>query len=110
MSDIANKRYAWAAGLFEGEGCIVTSGRSRRIELGSCDEDVVRRFHEVVGVGTIYHEHRENPAHRDLWKWSCSRYSDLAPLLAAFLPYLGDRRSQRVREMLANPPMRRAYR
>src|SRR5689334_3983660 len=42
---------AWAAGLFEGEGCFHFASRANRVivaSLTTTDEDVVRRFHAIV--------------------------------------------------------------
>ncbi len=63
---------AWAAGLFEGEGCIYLKkhnrpGRGthdRRLYVTSTDLDVLQRFRSIVACGAIYagSNHRVNPA------------------------------------------------
>jgi len=52
---------AWAAGLFEGEGSVcwlnMSTTNQRRVPnlgLSTTDEDVIRRFHSIVGVGFVY--------------------------------------------------------
>ena len=45
---------AWAAGLFEGEGCMTVSGGRPFMRLNSTDEDTPRRFWEVVAAGKVY--------------------------------------------------------
>lgn len=106
---------AWAAGLFEGEGCInygtsMRRGREitrRRLNLEMKDEDVVRRFADVVGAGHIRPSKRRNRInrenHHDIYIWECGRWADAARILHQFLPYLGERRSAKAREMLADP-------
>jgi hypothetical protein len=68
---------AWAAGLFEGEGTISHVWRRRespdlQIALKMTDEDVVRRFDEIVDRGKVYgpylplsHGDRRKP----FWHW-----------------------------------------
>jgi hypothetical protein len=44
---------AWAAGLFEGEGTI-TSSRGRLVaRLNNTDEEVVRHFAMIIGLGEV---------------------------------------------------------
>jgi len=53
---------AWAAGLFEGEGCITMTSGHAVLRLSNTDEWVVRRFAEIVGRGVVYgpYENRSN--------------------------------------------------
>ncbi len=87
---------AWATGLFEGEGCIYKDPRcnSVRLTLNSTDEDVLRRFAAVVGVGKITEgKHIKRNEHRKpFWVWTLYRKNDVAALLTLMLPLLGDRR------------------
>lgn len=100
---------AWAAGLFEGEGCITCQpGRPHeiRLQLGSSDRDVVERFSKIMGHGTINVRttstgvaiRAANP--KPLWIWACAGPA-AATVLRRLLPYLGNRRSARARESLA---------
>jgi hypothetical protein len=54
----SSEEIAWAAGLFEGEGCISHmqrgSGLDLQIALAMTDEEVVRRFDAVVDRGRVY--------------------------------------------------------
>lgn len=66
---------AWAAGLFEGEGsCFARKKDSGHhyieLSLASTDEDVLRRFHDAVGVGTV-HGPRKLPGRKPIWTWRC---------------------------------------
>lgn len=99
---------AWAAGLFEGEGCarVRLNGASvfktPTASLGMTDEYPVRRFHEIVGFGHVRTEARKtpNPRARTLWRWESSSKVDL-PKFAAFLPWLSPRRREAVEAMIA---------
>ncbi len=99
---------AWAAGLFEGEGCITTyftynynknGDRSKnrfpvvRLQLKMCDRDIVERFGQIVGVPKCagpYGKRKEN--WRPAYEWSCAKRQDVERILLSFLPYLGERR------------------
>jgi hypothetical protein len=100
---------AWATGLFEGEGSIVITERAsgytgRALQLGSTDEDVVRRFAAVVGVGKVSGPHDLPGKRKPLYLWRLSLWADIEPLLQAMLPMLGDRRAAKARQMLSDPP------
>lgn len=105
---------AWAAGLFEGEGSIYAapaagrssrSGRiSLRLELHMTDEDVVRRFGDIVGVGTVRGPYRSggDDRFRPRWKWRVSGAVAVQFLTeSGLLTFLGQRRRAKAEEILA---------
>jgi hypothetical protein len=53
-SAIRGEEIAWAAGLFEGEGCITEVDKRFVAALKNTDEWVVRRFHDIVERGRAY--------------------------------------------------------
>lgn len=97
---------AWLAGLLEGEGSfsLGKAGRSRflspRIDLGMTDEDVVARAAKLMGISN-YHQVR---GRKNGWKpfyrlvFAGERCARLMRLL---LPYMGNRRSDRIRSILS---------
>lgn len=91
---------AWAAGLFEGEGCITTGGRPDRWQLllTSNDFDVIEKFSEIVEVGTNSIVRRK--IYEDGLRWQCSRRIDVLCVLTDFLPWLGNRRTLRAMEAI----------
>lgn len=97
---------AWAVGLFEGEGCITRRViRSKYIScdlvLHMTDEDVVRRFYQLVGIGSIRKD--LGPVHRGnklSWRWTVRSRQEVAVLLKAFLPFLGLRRAAKATEAI----------
>lgn len=98
--------FSWAVGLFEGEGTICAvkskSTTSMRIALGMADEDVVRRFHEIVGVGTVNGPYAGKKAnHRPIWIWRLGRRDEQIDFINRIWPYLGERRRQQVIETAA---------
>lgn len=107
---------AWAAGLFEGEGSIIHTvylaprhGKTtrRRLSLEMKDEDTVRRFAAIVDGGSVRVSKRVNRVNREnhstIHIWACERWTDTERILLLLLPYLGERRSAKARELLADP-------
>ena len=93
---------AWAAGLFEGEGCVTISTVDGRkyllasVSMHPRDRDVLERFHRIVGVGTLCGPHKNG-----MCRWA-GHGSRLRPLLEdeEFVRHLGARRRARIEECL----------
>ncbi len=92
---------AWAAGLFEGEGCISLAdnwgGRLHVIlDLSSTDRDVVEKFAAIVKCGTFGGPYGPFGAkaytHKPFWKWRASAKADVAQVKELLLPHLCERR------------------
>jgi LAGLIDADG DNA endonuclease family protein len=110
---------AWAAGLFEGEGCFTV----RRVQHGwraqfemtvtSTDLDVVQQFARIAGCGYIKARRTFNA--KPHWKgqhtWACGGAAALV-FAESLLPLLGKRRRARHAEILtlieASQPQPRA--
>ncbi len=96
----------WAAGLFEGEGCIyIEQNRYVRLVLSSTDRDVLDRFQSVFGGSIYFHkgkaaEGRRALNHKPLWAWRMGRAADVEVVLRAILPHMGKRRSAKIHEAL----------
>lgn len=118
---------AWAAGWFEGEGCIFVRKIQRRsgsvrITLGltanSTDEDTVLRFQDIVGCGSTAGPRtvKAFPNRKPCWRWAAVGQDALAlchnPL---FISNLGARRRARSAEIVGmvispdNPPAAGAW-
>jgi hypothetical protein len=99
---------AWAAGLFEGEGYITMFRmkahvlHSIRLGIQMTDRDVLEKFCEIVECGKVGGPHRySRPHHKPTYVWGIGNRTDVERILLAFLPWLGERRSAKAREMLA---------
>jgi hypothetical protein len=95
---------AWAAGLFEGEGCLSFVGRrgphgrrNVRASLSMADADVVWRFASIMGTGSVYAQPRPG---RDLTTWTTTCLADFELLVERLSPYFGERRRARVVELV----------
>lgn len=93
---------AWAAGLFEGEGCFTISTDWRHggtqhfcAKLGMTDEDVVRRFAKVMGIGTVIVVAPRNPKHSVQWLWKVTKLKDVENIYNKLVNQFGKRRTQR---------------
>jgi hypothetical protein len=94
---------AWAAGLFEGEGCVTETDGRFTMRLNNTDERVVRRFDEIVVWGLVYGPYRQlrnrdGRRRKPFWVWVAQDYNayDAFNLLA---PWLSERRLQRAYEL-----------
>ena len=106
----------WAAGLFEGEGSIVwtsvpnkNKGKGSRytrmqLSLHSTDKDVVVRFANAVGVGSVQGPYRyptkDVPNRKPSWYWAVASHEPAQAALAMFWPWLGLRRRAKAKEVL----------
>lgn len=103
LFDTHDLDFAWAVGLFEGEGCIGTTKNHYcvRLTLVSTDEDVVRRFQHVVGFGRLNGPHKgQGPNSKPSWVWAKSG-QEAELFLAEMLPFMCERRASRAREVIA---------
>lgn len=102
---------AWAAGVFEGEGYIGNQTSYgvyflTRLKVTMTDEDVVRRFASVVGVGTVRGPRWikkggvADPRCKPYWYWELTGNERCAEVLTVFLPWLGARRSAKALEVI----------
>ena len=92
----------WAAGLFEGEGSVVARGG---LSLGMTDEDVVRRFQSVIGLGTVglsakQRQHYTGKYGKPFWHWRVNHRDDIIAVAELLYPHLGVRRRQQLDVML----------
>lgn len=92
---------AWAAGLFEGEGSISLKPKTLQLQLASTDEDVVRKFCGLIGLGKVYGPYISGkPRHKPTFHWHVSGHEKCQAILAAFWGFLCSRRQSRAKEAL----------
>ncbi len=106
MAFVVNREeLAWAAGLFEGEGCFSaqknSSGRyTSRAQITMSDLDILERFARTVGVGKVHPRKQNNPSHKKLWHWRVTSYEEVQHILSILWNHLGPRRRARGAEVL----------
>jgi hypothetical protein len=72
MNPLAEYDRGWVTALFEGEGTMYASypgARSFSVSLNSTDEDVVRRLHDLVGIGNVYGPYEKSNGRKQQWAW-----------------------------------------
>lgn len=107
---------AWCAGLFEGEGCFTVmcydhgAGSDQpRCYLAMTDEEPVRRFHQLLGVGHVYTRGSNNPKHKPQWQWQVAKQKDVRYVIETLYPWLSPRRKERADELMMILKNKRGY-
>ena|SRR5215831_7995902 len=95
--------FAWAVGLYEGEGCASIRRKSGTVivSLTSTDRDTIERFHRIVGVGEIS-TYKPPPPRKPLHQWQVSKSDKIVELLTKFIEsgYLSERRTEQAQKAL----------
>ena len=90
----------WAAGLFDAKGTVTLSNGKPQVTLESCDEEIVRRFHKSVGIGTEYGPYQPSGRTR-FWKWIATGETGARRVQDILGDHLSQRRKQQFRKILA---------
>ncbi len=97
--------YAWAAGLWDGEGCTMQGGTQNNtyaIQMAMSQSsktgvpDVLRKFRRIVGAGNItgpYYRPQRNP----IYRWTISQKNEVRRILRLLWPFLGTRKRRQAR-------------
>lgn len=87
--------FAWAAGIMDGEGCILLTERRISLRVVMTHEVTIRTFAEVVRVPSFFvapHNHQVNPKHKIGYGWQASARPDVYQVLMALVPYMVTKR------------------
>ncbi len=92
-------------GLFEGEGSITHNGSDHPVlKIGMTDWDVLEQFRVVMGWymknGLHGPYHDGDPKHKPLWMCRTAVKDTVYNALQEWLPYLGERRTERAKEIM----------
>lgn len=99
---------AWAAGLFEGEGCFTIHANKKtgrnypRASLASSDRDIVLRFAKIIGGGIIDRQAPTGYGIKHLWRWTICGYAKVKHVGDLFAEWLGERRRTQLSKVLAS--------
>ena len=110
-------QWAWIAGIIEGEGTLVLhEGRrlhdSYRHKAGSrytnisirvsmTDFDVIDRLRRWTGVGNVHDKGTPGPwSKKPQRMWEVGKQADISTILDKCLPWFGERRTQKAKELL----------
>jgi|SRR5215472_6792722 len=93
---------AWAAGLYEGEGsCFINARGAISVTLGMSDLEPVSRFHQIVGVGTIY-SYENKPPRKPVHRFVVTRCDEVIQVLTLLIDsgFLSPRRTEQAERVL----------
>jgi hypothetical protein len=92
-----HEELAWAAGLFEGEGCfsVLKDGRGPQASLSMVDQEIVEKFADIVGAGKIYPYHK--PPYQPVYKWQSGDFEQFQHVVCVLWPWLGRRRKEKAK-------------
>jgi len=101
IDDVNYDDLAWCAGLYEGEGSAYTKTREGRLTvmIDMTDEDVVRAFHQRIGLGHVARSSKL-PSGKICWRWSAASFEQGQAVLAYLWPWLGERRKAQATRVL----------
>ena len=97
----------WAAGLFEGEGCIYKGNQTKaphnpyfQLTLGMTDLDVVQAFADLMDCGSVITSDRKDRGWKTMYTWRVSKTSHVRDILDKLLPHFGNRRAHKALDIL----------
>lgn len=90
---------AWAAGVFDAKVTFPRTGMTVRFD--SVNEAVMKRFHEVVGVGKLRpHERPDLKMANTIWIFETFTADDTRELLIFLSPFLSSKRVKQAAELI----------
>lgn len=106
---MTNEDYAWAAGFFEGEGCLHLNIAHRSygmytyltLDVSNTDLEVLDRFRNIVDCGTVRSEKSgiKHFGKKQMYRFSVSSRKDVAKILGFIEPWLSTRRKERLMQI-----------
>lgn len=100
METWTRENLAWLAGILEGEGTFrLHQERQPCVTVAMTDEDVIRRAHEVAGVGNVRGPYTPK-GKKPFWVWTVAKSCDAYALSVAVYPWLCSRRRAKIREII----------
>ena len=101
------KSIEWAAGLFEGEGCLSydKSGSGRwKCLVEMTDYDCLYDFYTAINCGRLFklNERPNAPSHyKPTYRWTVTKKDHIFNVVQHLFPYLNARRQAKIKEFLA---------
>jgi len=95
---MTNEEIGWLAGLLEGEGCFSTYQKLPRISVAMTDRDVIERVAMLLEVNARGPYQRKNGT-KPVFAATAIGYR-AERIMRAILPFMGERRSEKIRSVL----------
>lgn len=89
----------WLAGLLEGEGYFALEHNTPKIGLQMTDEDVVKKAAKLLWNAHVYTYKRNNFGFKRVYGITV-RGKKLLPLFTQLLPLMGERRAEKIKEII----------
>lgn len=111
----SSEEWAWAAGFFDGEGCVSVKRQKQKtragtfvysypvVQMTSTDRSLLERFQRIVGAGKIVdnpHRARDGYERKMRWHFSIYRRTEVERVINSLAPWLGESRLQQARDAL----------
>ena len=99
--------FAWAIGIFEGEGCLTYQAGNDQwtMKVKMTDMDVLWSFYEAIGCVGNLAALRKDPSQKEHHKpygvWRTSKRDVIRELVIRFYPYMHERRRAKCDEFFA---------
>ena len=99
--------FAWAIGIFEGEGCLTYDSKNDKwdMKVKMTDMDVLWSFYEAIGCVGNLNGLRKSPSTPDHYKpigqWKTGARKTIHDLIIRFYPYMHERRRAKCDEFFA---------
>lgn len=91
----------YLAGIFDGEGWIVTNRKTAvSLNIAMTDFDVIYKLHDQTGIGSIEGPFTTKKGKKLQLKWVVRKQEELTQLLHLIMPFLCERRNVRAHEAL----------
>lgn len=91
--------WAWAAGLFEGEGSAVAVPRRVALTVTSTDRDVLERYGAIISCGRLVSLPPRPSPWKPCFSWEVYRSADILRIIERFLPWLCTRRAEQIHRL-----------
>ena len=96
--------FAWAAGIIDGEGCLIIQPRQPKkahwsiehrltLRVKMCHRPTLDRLHQIFGVGGVFPRKKQQEHHLQPWEWLVYRL-DAISVVETILPYLMTKREE----------------
>lgn len=98
---------AWFAGIFEGEGCmVIEKNGNTKLDVSMTDPDIIERIREMFPKchnSTPFQSKPVRPGYnlpKLRYTWRVSDPQEVRRIIVLMLPYFGERRSARARQVI----------
>jgi len=99
FSELSERDQGWVVGILEGEGCFDTKGKRARVRVSMSDDDVVKRFTELLPTHYSPRQTDGNGVHKDMFHYEITG-KKAKLLMTDVFPYMSERRQLKIQEVL----------